>query len=187
MAYLPIVQKDSPGANQRPLFLVAFFGLHAAIDFPQSLLDSRWDKSPYIATQRRHLPDYRGIQVGVLLVGHQEHGDDVRRQSAIHQCHLEFVFEIGDCSKPSYQRLGSQFLSVPNHQTAEGIDFHALDVGDRFPDHLQAVIQREEGVLLWISTQRHDDAVEDFHRPLDDVQMPIGNRVERPRIDSGSG
>ena len=59
------------------------------------------------------------------------------------------------------------------------------------PEHgsrdLHALVHREERRLLRVHQDRDDDAIEEPGTTCDDVDVPVGERVERARVNSESG
>src|SRR3546814_6259391 len=53
---------------------------------------------------------------------------------------------------------------------------------DLLPDHLHALLDREERPLAGIHRDSDDECVDDAGPAQDDVHMAVGDRVERSRV-----
>src|SRR5581483_9082930 len=73
---------------------------------------------------------------------------------------------------------------VVNHQAVKAIHPDISVTLGHCPEHLQALIQTEQGLLFRIAQDGHDQLVENLAAPLDEIQMPVRERVKRARIDS---
>ena len=49
---------------------------------------------------------------------------------------------------------------------------------------MDPLFAREEGILSRVTRHRHNDLVENIARAVDHIEVAIGNRVERPRVDT---
>jgi hypothetical protein len=59
-------------------------------------------------------------------------------------------------------------------------------VADRAAQHREPLVRGEEPVLGLVDPDRDDDLVEERRGPLDDVEVPVGDRVERPGADGAA-
>src|SRR5579864_1308345 len=50
-------------------------------------------------------------------------------------------------------------------------------------NHFHALFEAEAGAFAFVPSHRDDDAVEEFRRSLDDIQMAIGQRIETSRVN----
>ncbi len=75
---------------------------------------------------------------------------------------------------------------------ADEIDCQALVLLDTDPrfvlqeraDHLHALVERKQPALLGIDAYANDELVKQLHTPADDVEVPVGDRVELTRKDA---
>ena len=51
----------------------------------------------------------------------------------------------------------------------------------------RAFLYREEGRLLGVDQNRHDDLIEDRQGAFDKIYVPVGDRIERTWIDGCTG
>jgi hypothetical protein len=73
-------------------------------------------------------------------------------------------------------------LGVVDEQALERADVNVREVRGDFPQHLLALLEREQRLrLLRVADHGHDDVLEVARRPLDDVEMTVRHRVERSR------
>lgn len=72
-------------------------------------------------------------------------------------------------------------------QAIKVLDPHAGQMGHRRPDEFDAFVECEQRVLVRIDADPHDHPWKDARGPLDDVEVPEGDRIERPRVDRRFG
>ena len=66
------------------------------------------------------------------------------------------------------------------------IDLDVVEVGERLLDHLLALLEREQRLaLLRVAHGRDDDLVEEVRGGLDELAVPVVERVERARVEHG--
>src|SRR5690606_370687 len=70
-----------------------------------------------------------------------------------------------------------------DQEGAEPVDFHVGQILRHLPEQLDALFQGKQRLFARIVQHRHDQMVENVGRALDDVQMPVGHRIEAARID----
>src|SRR5262249_39590380 len=61
-----------------------------------------------------------------------------------------------------------------------------LGADDRL-EHLHPLLERERGALLEVDRDRDDELVEDPQRAVDDVEVPVGQRIEARREERDRG
>src|SRR5262249_3706159 len=119
-------------------------------------------------------------RVEVSLARHDEDRLNVRPEMAVHHCHLELVLEIRNRAQSPDDSLGSAALDVVDQQARKAVGDHARAAG-RFENHLYSFLRREEGrVLRGVVRDRDDHAIENLEAPLDDIEMAVGEWIERP-------
>ena len=57
---------------------------------------------------------------------------------------------------------------------------------DRLAQHRQPIIESEQWLLLIIDRYSHNDFVEKFPRPLDDIDVTVCDRIKTARINRPS-
>src|SRR6185369_3528335 len=125
-----------------------------------------------------------GTDERVCLIGHHEHGFDIRAKAAIHESHLQLVFVIRDGANTAEENLGRVPGGIIHQEPFERID---LDIGidlDDFAEHFGALLDGEERFLGLVSQYGNDKPVKHSRAALDQIEVTVGNRVERSRIDS---
>lgn len=108
---------------------------------------------------------------------------------AIHERHLEFVFEIAQDSKPANDSNCSGLMRIIDEQAIEGIDSNLsghLMIPHRFPTKFDPFFFAKERRLGAVSGKSDDHFVEQLGRPSDDIKMSVRDRIEGPRIDDYS-
>ena len=86
----------------------------------------------------------------------------------------------------SFRNLRLPFRDVFHQQAAERIrpDVRQLRHGRFHQRH--ALGQREQGMLALVFRDGDDDTVKQLRRPLDDVQMAVGERIKTAGINRGA-
>ena len=141
----------------------------------------------HAAAQRKHLFDQPRADVGVLLGRHHEDGLDLRVQPPIHQRHLELELEVRHGAQAAHDDLRPAPLDVVDQQPVERIDLDVGVIREHGPRDLDPLVDREERRLLGVHEDRHDDAVEQPRAAQDDVDVAVGQRIERAGINGDRG
>ena len=105
-------------------------------------------------------------------------------QPPVHERHLQFVFVIRNRANAAQQHGGRARGRVIHQKPVEGIHLHVGVNVHHFAKHLDALFHGEERLLGVVPQDRNDQPVEHPRAPLDQVEVAVGNRVERSRIDS---
>src|SRR5438034_2009668 len=124
-------------------------------------------------------------EIGVFLLGHEEDSFNFGVELPVHQRHLKFKLEIGNGAQPPHDRVRTLRGGEFHQQSFHGGDSHGID-RNRLPQHGESLIRREQGLLLIINRDRHDDFIKKLTCPLDDIEMTIYHRIEAARIDRAS-
>ena len=102
----------------------------------------------------------------------------------VHLRHLHLTLEIGNGTESLHDEVAVLGAGEINHQAIEHGDAHGGQVGERFVQHRLALGEVEERLaLLRVAHRRHHDLVEQHHGRLDDLEVAVVERVERPRIE----
>src|SRR5690606_41133537 len=92
-------------------------------------------------------------------------------------------------SQPAEEGPRAFALRVIDEEPVEGVDLDArrvfAHVFDRLADHLDPLVDREQGVLARVVQDCDDDLLEAHEPTLEDARVPTGDWVERTRIDGG--
>ena len=68
-------------------------------------------------------------------------------------------------------------------QAIENIDPHVIDGPDHRAQHREALVERQQAPLVGVVADRHDELVEEAGPAPQDVEVPVGHRVEGPCVD----
>ena len=151
----------------------------------EPLGDLRRHHPRHVAAEAGHLAHQARRQERVLRAGGDEEGVDAR-ELLVHLRHLELVVEVGDRPQALHDRLGAVLLGEVDEQALEELDPHVGEVRDLLGEHLLALLEREERLrLLRVADHRDDDVVEMARGPLDDVEVTVGDGIERARAQGG--
>ena len=106
------------------------------------------------------------------------------RQLAVHQRHLELVLEVRDRAQAADDaRCALLPLRVVDQQAVEGLD---LDVGaalEHLADDRDALVALNSGVFSTLTSTATMIRSKIARAALDDVDVAVGQRIERPGID----
>src|SRR2546423_12459435 len=80
-----------------------------------------WYELAYVLAMAGQFADDRRIEIGVLLVRHEKDRGDRRREFAVHQRHLEFVFEITERAQAADDRGGISARRIFDEQTLKRV------------------------------------------------------------------
>src|ERR1041385_1613833 len=138
-----------------------------------------------VAPQAHDFLHQARADVKMILPGHHEERLDAGRELAVHHRHLELVLEVRDRAQPANDDLCAGFFCVFNEQPVETLGLDAVaESFENLADHLQPLVEIEEGAVLFrVARDRDDDPVEDAKRALNQVDVTVGDGIERARID----
>ena len=151
----------------------------------QPLGDLRRHHPRHVAAEPGDLAHQARRQERVLRAGRDEEGVDAR-QLLVHLGHLQLVVEVGDRAEALDDRLGAVLLGELDEQALEELDPHVGEVRDLLGEHLLALLEGEQRRrLLRVADDGHDHVVEVARGPLDDVEVTVGDGIERARAEGG--
>jgi hypothetical protein len=122
----------------------------------------------------------------VLDRGHEEHRIDLGCQAAVVVGKLDLGVEVTNRPQPTDDEPGTSRPAEVDGQPLERLDVHLrseLRAGQGAADELDAVGGRQQRLLARVLEHSNHDSVEHRRGATDDVDMAIGDRVERARID----
>ena len=112
------------------------------------------------------------------FTGHQKDRFDLRLEPPIHERHLQLVFVVGNRADPTQNDAGAALRRVMDQQAVEGADFNIAETVHHFVQHLDALGDTEQRLLLFITQNGDDQFVEQRRAALDQIQVTVGNWVE---------
>ena len=143
-----------------------------------------WDQPAFAVGKFEDLLDQVRAGEEKLLVRHEEDRLDRIVKVAVHLGHLKLVFEVGDRPQATDERHGLGLFGQVHDQAIEGHDRDIRPIDQVFLDHLHTLLRREEWLLGRIARHGDDHLVEDVPRAVDHVEVSIGDRIKRPRVDA---
>ena len=115
--------------------------------------------------------------------------DEERVHAGDGQVHLRLghlALGVGQCPQALDDEVGADLLGDVDDELGEVHHLDVVEVGERLADHLLALVEGEERLaLLRVADGADDDLVEEERRRLDELAVPVVERVERPRIEHG--
>lgn len=103
----------------------------------------------------------------------------------VHVSELKLVLKIRDGSQPPDDGLRPHPSGVVYEQSVERVNAHVAYVSKGLTRKSDAVFHGEHRLfpcLLAADVDRDDQLIEEFGRACSDIDVPISNRIERPRI-----
>ena len=111
-------------------------------------------------------------------IRHQEHRVNARIEPPIRERDLKFVFKVLSRSESTDDRSRSFGGGVRDEKALERLDGDVRQVRGRGGKGFYPFVKREQRRLGRIPTDRHDDLVEQFRRPFDDVDVSKRGGIE---------
>lgn len=149
----------------------------------EPLLDHERDKIADASAQGEDFFDEAGAQKSVFDAGHHEDSFDGGVDLLVHEGHLEFILEVGNSSETSDDDTGIVFLGELDQQAAKGPDLDMGVVLEDLADDLDPLSRGKEGFLFGIFQNGDQNMGKELLSPENDIDMAVGDRVERTRID----
>ena len=162
---------------------------HLRALFPQRPLDYRVDQVRDVAPQAGDLTNQAGTEKGEMQGRNQEHRFETLVQLAVHQRHLELVFEIADGTKTAYHEVGTDVFGKIDQQAVKRLDIDSILAGNDLGKEGDAFAEREERLLALNICHSYDQSIDEMEAPGDQIFMALRRRVEGAGIyrDSGHG
>src|ERR1035437_476248 len=143
-----------------------------------------------IAAKRGNLLDQTRTQVAVLERGHEEDRVDFGGQLPVRVGHLQLRLEVGYGAQATHDERCFGGAAEVDSQTIECLDVnpgryrHRTAFGDGLAYDRDPLLrrQRRRG-LLRIHKDAEDYPVEDGRRARHHIEVAVGDRVERARVD----
>ena len=130
------------------------------------------------ASQHGDFLDKVGTEKGEAQAGHHKKGFDIGIQFAVHQGHLEFVFEIGYGPEPPDDHIGILVLGEIDQQSLEIRYFHPFFMVENLTDHLDAIFDGEKRGFFRIRQDSDNDSIEYLQCPVNDVHVSVCDGIE---------
>ena len=108
----------------------------------------------------------------------------IRQDDYYHdQSHLTFLFIVRQ--GPQAADDGARILEpgVLRHKALPMVHLHIVEAGGHLGNLLHALLHREKGLFGGIDHHADDQLIEDAGGPLDEIQMPQGDRVKAAGIN----
>ena len=119
----------------------------------------------------------------VRLGRHHEDRLDLRVESSVHERHLQLVLEIGNGPKPADDDVSVSIPRIVDEESSKCVDLDAGLIAEDFASRGDALLGGEQRGFVHVDQDGDDDPVEEFRSTLDDVDVAVGEGVERPGID----
>src|SRR4051794_37173695 len=151
----------------------------------QSLADEIGDVGGDVPAPLGDLFDEAGGQERVQRIGRHEQRLDPG-QAVVHLRHLQLVVEIAHRAQPFDHDRGLLRPAEVDQQAAEGLDPDIAVRLRHLAENLDALLDGEQARLVLVDQDPDDHLVEEPRGPADDVEVPVGDRVERAGTDRAS-
>ena len=90
---------------------------------------------------------------------------------------------IGDGANAAQHSGGAEVARELNHEAVEGGDGDVAQGAGGFSEHLDTFFEGEEGILDRVFKNGDGEMFEELGAALDEVDVPVGGRVEGPGIE----
>src|SRR5687768_3957222 len=174
-------------ASSALMSIVRFGGAGAQASLPhvrlKRLRDVLRNKTVDRRTERDELLDARCGEEEPLRSCHEIDHLDVGRELAIHVAHLELELEVRERADPADDEARADLFRERHLQTVKCAHLDVATSRARVAHERDALFGIEQRLLREIATDTDDDTVEEARGPLEDVEMAVGGRIERARID----
>src|SRR5262245_45845458 len=87
-------------------------------------LHGRGNEAGYRAAEFEYFLDQPRAEIRIGFGCHQEDGFDFRRESSVHQRHLQLEFVVGDGANATDDHLRLLLTGIMDQKSIEGIDAH---------------------------------------------------------------
>src|SRR6218665_1759652 len=144
--------------------LAAYFGL-------QAFLHGWRDELVHLAGERGDFAHEGAADELVLVAGGEEHGLDLGHQAAVHAGELEFVVEVGHGAQAAHHGFDAARDHVIAHHAPQPLHPHPPVVLDCVAHHLDALVERKQGLFVMARRHGHDHALEQLGGPAHHVFM----------------
>src|SRR4051812_2041078 len=151
--------------------------------FPKLVHDGVRHQPGDVPAERRHLFDEARRQETVERARRHEQSLDLA-EPVVHLRHLELVVEVTDGAQALGDDLNVVFAAEVHDQAVEGVDANIGVVSCALLEELDALLDGEQTALRLVDEHGDDDLVVELGGPADDVEMPVGHRIERAGADS---
>ncbi len=82
--------------------------------------------------------------------------------------------------------LASCWTAKFDEQAGQGGDLHAVEIAEGDPQECEAFCQSEQRLLLLVVRDGDDHFIEEFARPLDDIEVAVGDWIKAAGINRAS-
>src|SRR6516162_2364366 len=139
------------------------------------------------SSERSNFANNARAEVRIFFRRHHENSFYTGFYFAVHQRHLQLELVVTDSSDTAQNRIGALLDAVGHEQALEGVDRDVLEFGRHCLEHLDALFNAEEGTtLLLVLSDSDDESVKQFAAPVNEVEVSVGNGIERAGVDGGN-
>ena len=135
-----------------------------------------------ISPQPGNLFDQSGGNIRIFQLRCQKDGFASFEELTVHQCHLQFIFKVGKGTQSPENGIGFQLFDGVDQQSFKCDDLHIGHIGAAFNDELPSFLKSKERIFAGVDRNCHHHFVKKTPGTLDQIEMSIGERIERSRI-----
>jgi len=144
------------------------------------------DKWSNVAAQDRNLAHQARRNIRVLLGRCQEHGLQLRRQTPVHVGQLKLEFKIRHSTQAAQNDIGFLLQCEFRQQLSNPITRTFLYGARISLANSTRWRNGRNGFFVLVRRYRHDDFAEQFGGTLHQINVAVGDRVERAGVDRDS-
>src|SRR5690348_1087594 len=147
--------------------------------FVERLQDDRGNEVGDVPAPGGDLLDQRGGEEAVGGVGGHEQRLDAR-EAVVHLGHLQLVVEVADRAQALDDGRDVALLAEVDEEAVEGLDADVAVLGGDLADQVDPLVDLEQALLGLVDHDRDIDLVIQTGGAGNDVEVSVGDRVERP-------
>jgi len=114
---------------------------------------------------------------------HEEDRLQMGAHAPVEQRHLKLDFIVGDGPDATQNHAGLAMRGIVDKQSFEGIHLHVGKRNGRLLQHFDSFGDRKEGLFLRVFENRYDELTDQAGAARDQIQVSVGQRIERAWID----
>ena len=117
------------------------------------------------------------------MLRRQKHGVKPGVELAVDECHLKLALKVGQRAQPLDDHAAVALARKIRQKPVGVCDLHVGNIRRDAPQQLHALERREHRALVGVDHHAHDELVKALCRALNDIQMPVRDRVKAAGID----
>ena len=130
------------------------------------------------AAEPRDFADQARAEEAIFRSRQHEDGLEPGLELSVHHGHLQLEFVIGHGANAAKEYVSLARPGIVDQKPVEAIDIHIGKRSGDLAQHFGAFGEGEERLLFGVAKNCHRQTAENFGAPFDQVEVPIGHRIE---------